>query len=281
MQPNSKKTRKQYDNVTIRPAQACTNIEECFKLRSDLFHVSGSPENPPLVVNIVSSHQIDNRPITKRVEFFAEHFEMYADGTRVRFEHLSLDNNVGMSFHHSILIMIDSLPYCKGIESETGIKGMIARRNGGGQLRYHTRTCCLLVAYLSKTGICNSCRHALENSRRTKKVEIKESTAPDVQVQDKDLTLNIKTDWEAIIDEMFKEGSEELRVFIKAQKLALGHVSKWDSRIISVCLNLYIRSPRSYKDLVDSKLFSLPSGRTLRSYKNVIHQKQGILKGDD
>lgn len=51
---------------------------------------------------------------------------------------------------------------------------------------------------------------------------------------------------------------------------------RWDPQFISVCLGLYVRSPKAYTDLRDSGMITLPSERLLRMYKNCIKQKPGI-----
>ena len=53
---------------------------------------------------------------------------------------------------------------------------------------------------------------------------------------------------------------------------------RWDPQFISVCLGLYVRSPKGYTDLRDSGMITLPSERLLRMYKNCIKQKPGINK---
>lgn len=51
---------------------------------------------------------------------------------------------------------------------------------------------------------------------------------------------------------------------------------RWDPRIISVCLGLYSRSPKSYDDLKNSGMLILPSGRLLTYYKNFVDQRPGF-----
>lgn len=46
--------------------------------------------------------------------------------------------------------------------------------------------------------------------------------------------------------------------------------------MIKVCLSLWSRSPRTFRDLKGSNLFILPSGGLLQRYKNAVLQNAGI-----
>jgi len=48
------------------------------------------------------------------------------------------------------------------------------------------------------------------------------------------------------------------------------HHRRWDHKLISVCLGIYMRSPRAYEDLKKSGLLVLPSKRLIQYYKNSI-----------
>jgi hypothetical protein len=48
---------------------------------------------------------------------------------------------------------------------------------------------------------------------------------------------------------------------------------RWNKDVISLCLSLWIRSPKAYQTLLESNMFILPSGRQLRRYKNCIPQE--------
>ena len=53
---------------------------------------------------------------------------------------------------------------------------------------------------------------------------------------------------------------------------------RWSRQVIALCLNMYVRSPKSYDDLKDSKVLILPCGRQLRRYKNIIPQESGLSR---
>ena len=48
------------------------------------------------------------------------------------------------------------------------------------------------------------------------------------------------------------------------------------NRVIRLCLSIWNRSPEAYKDLRDSDMLLLPSGRLLRMYKNSCTQDAGF-----
>ena len=48
--------------------------------------------------------------------------------------------------------------------------------------------------------------------------------------------------------------------------------------IIAICLTMYCRSPRVYKDLRSSGFMVLPCERTLSKYKNSVQQRAGLTE---
>ena len=51
---------------------------------------------------------------------------------------------------------------------------------------------------------------------------------------------------------------------------------RWPKDIISICLQLYNRSPLGYNSLRDSGILILPSSSLLILYKNSVHQQVGF-----
>lgn len=51
---------------------------------------------------------------------------------------------------------------------------------------------------------------------------------------------------------------------------------RWPNKIISVCLDLYNRSSKSYECLEKSNMLVLPSAKLLILYKNCVRQKVGF-----
>lgn len=72
---------------------------------------------------------------------------------------------------------------------------------------------------------------------------------------------------------------QDLKILLQSQvkncSVSL-HGRRWDSKIISVCLSLWTRSPQAYEDLLQKNILVFPSVRTLERYKNIIQQKPGF-----
>ena len=70
-----------------------------------------------------------------------------------------------------------------------------------------------------------------------------------------------------IINELFKNGSDNMRQFIQSQYLACnkndsrGH--RWNEQFLAICLRMWCRSPQAYDDLRASNLMLMPSSRLL------------------
>lgn len=84
-----------------------------------------------------------------------------------------------------------------------------------------------------------------------------------------------------ISDELIQNAPENMKKFLMARyKFLCGPVKHekrvWDKSVIKICHNLCSRSTKSYEDLVDSKIFQLPSGHNLRRFKNAVPQESGI-----
>ncbi|KAK3091497.1 hypothetical protein FSP39_020263 [Pinctada imbricata] len=74
---------------------------------------------------------------------------------------------------------------------------------------------------------------------------------------------------------------EEFVVLLKSQLQNCNkdldiHQRRWDPKIISLCLTLYVRSPQAYEDLKKSNFLQLPSKRLLQYYKNSVRQIPGF-----
>lgn len=85
-----------------------------------------------------------------------------------------------------------------------------------------------------------------------------------------------------IVDELIKTGQpDKFKLFTEMQNLNNSsgldkRRRRWDPEFISLCISLYVRSPKAYEDLRNSQMLVLPTERLLRMYKNCIKQKPGI-----
>ena len=254
-----------FKDLTFNTQKECETLIECIKSETNVLLASKDTAKYPIVANMICSDEIDHRPVVKRIEFFKTHFELFVDGTPIDLAKMDIDKNLKQEQHHAILTLVSSLQVCKGY-SKTDSNTFHVRNHGDFEA-YHSFSCQVVCSLLSRKGRCDSCKKAFANMELRAKQQNDEENDQDAEVKD----------YDEVIEEMFKDGSSELRDFIKAQRNALGHVKKWDAKIISVCINMYVRSPRSYRDLKDSNMIILPTGRTLARYKNSIKQASGIL----
>lgn len=83
-----------------------------------------------------------------------------------------------------------------------------------------------------------------------------------------------------ILESIFPNASDKMKLFLKSQHEILCSKSpqarRWNKDVVSLCLSLWIRSPKAYQTLLESNVLVLPSGRQLRRYKNCIPQEPGI-----
>ena len=88
------------------------------------------------------------------------------------------------------------------------------------------------------------------------------------------------SDLSKILESVFPNAPHKMKILLASQRAALlaKHPTsrRWSKEVISMCLSLWVSSPKSYTTLTDSGMLILPSGRQLRRYKNCIPQEAGI-----
>ena len=76
--------------------------------------------------------------------------------------------------------------------------------------------------------------------------------------------------------------AEQMNVLLLDQRMALmtkhPEQRRWGMAVISLCLNMYVCSPRMYADLKESEMLVLPCGRLHCRYKNCIKGLESIEK---
>lgn len=94
------------------------------------------------------------------------------------------------------------------------------------------------------------------------------------------LSKKDQKDLTEIFEIVFPGASTEMKTLLQSQAQALKCKNRksirWDKKILSLCLSMWIRSPANYQQLRESNFLILPSGRQLRKYKNEVPQKSGI-----
>ncbi|CAG2241997.1 unnamed protein product [Mytilus edulis] len=87
---------------------------------------------------------------------------------------------------------------------------------------------------------------------------------------------------EQIIDKLLSTGApENFKILLESQLQNCKsnfdiHQRRWHSKILSLCLTLYCKSPNAYDNLRQSGMLCLPAKSTLICYKNCVKQKPGI-----
>lgn len=83
-----------------------------------------------------------------------------------------------------------------------------------------------------------------------------------------------------LLQEVLDDGkAEKFKVLLKSQLQNCKkevHQRRWDPKVISICLDILIRSPQAYKSLKESGCLLLPSRRLLQYYKNCAKQSAGF-----
>ncbi|KAK3108741.1 hypothetical protein FSP39_014554 [Pinctada imbricata] len=160
--------------------------------------------------------------------------------------------------------------------------------------RYRSKSCTIFLPFSStNTYTCIACK---EDERKCNYIEEmqdslsgndgkdeKNSQTEDTVNDQGDVTLceSDHKDLKSILENIFPDCSSKMSAFWLSQKQALErkpHGRRWNSDVIRVCLTLWCRSPRGYRDLRSSGLMILPSEKILQIYKNSVHQEAGFQK---
>lgn len=172
------------------------------------------------------------------------------------------------------------------------------------EARCHSRRCTTVLPYLTphKSDTCKNCTNDLKQlQQRCKKRQldehsqgtsanpscsIKESTDCGTQtsVEDNKEFLLGMLDHQDLVDIIRKviPANPGFADLLAAQlKNATSpdkdnRYRRWTPSMISLCLNLWAKSPNVYRDLKDSELLVLPSERLLQYHKNKVRQHTGI-----
>jgi hypothetical protein len=257
-----------------------------------------------LSVVVPTSHICNGSVVIKQVDFFQSSltWELKIRGTKVDINKLDLDHQFTLTANsiQNIIKITEQILICTGVSAvkDEYIKDRkrfseelvsIQGDENSGNLRARSANCTQVLGWCSqaKCAICRSCQFAFAKYK-AKSLSLEESVpVPDVNSDsdlpnEADISLNEAdhTDLVAILDQVFPNASKEMKVLLKAQHDALNaktrQSNRWDKNVISTCLSLWVRSPKAYADLTDSKMLLLPSGRQLRRYKNCVPQESGI-----
>ena len=271
------KRSKLFDNIKLQKFVECDSLVQCLRRHENCRVATKDANQWPIVVDFFCDEEVDERPVTKRIKFYQNYFELMVDGEKVDLGKVLIDCNMRSTQHHAIIRLVELLKVCQGVSTEEEATNMRMRHHGDHE-SYHAVNCPGVCSILGTATSCDTCRKVYNTAKEMNKARIRTSDSmPIIHVEETEDEEDEEIDYDTLIDDIFRDGSEELRHFIKQQRQALSGPRKWSPQVIGTCLNMYIRSPRSYKDLKDSNMVILPSGRQLRRYKNSIQQEQGPI----
>ncbi|KAK3091321.1 hypothetical protein FSP39_018905, partial [Pinctada imbricata] len=198
-------------------------------------------------------------------------------GKEIDLKELEVDNSFPIlttKEYSVILKCVRSVDICIGLECPSAkfipryiVQEQITRQDGETERRIRCSTCKGVAGWLSENYACVRCRKSLNVFKNCDNNII-------------DLNLKDDQDLSRILDAIFPKAPPQMKAMLEAQYNALSvqdpRQRRWDSDMIKCCLNLWTRSPQSYKDLKDSNILILPSGRQLQRYKNATPQDTGI-----
>jgi hypothetical protein len=206
----------------------------------------------------------------------------------------------------SILNSVTKLTFCEGI-SDCAIpidnQNVLKVMHSTSKSSFHSISCKQFLSFKQTTKLCISCHKLLKLCQtQTSEIKIKKDTnitnsepksvlsnttnstqyhetAKSTTNDDVILTELDNSDLKTIMKSVIPECPPKIAQFLQSQQRALTtskYGNRWSKDIIRVCLSLWCRSPRGYKDLRSSGFLMLPSERLLQIYKNRVHQKAGI-----
>lgn len=166
----------------------------------------------------------------------------------------------------SVINLVKRLNLCMGVDYEEEpanmTKMVFSDTNHNEFVRYKCGTCCQVIPIDARGETCYKC------------YKLYGRTDEEIDLGDDD-----QEDLAKILENVFPNASPEMKVLLEQQHKVLTSKGKkyvrWNSKIISICLTLWLTSPKNYSTLKDSNLLILPSGRQLSRYKNRIPQASG------
>lgn len=133
--------------------------------------------------------------------------------------------------------------------------------NDKTQERLRCNTCVRVIGWLATSKTCNKCSSYLGKFIR--------NDTPDTELKESD------EDFKTFLETILPTANPIMKTLLKSQYDALqvkdSRQRRLDKDIIKVCLNLWSRSPQSYKDLQNSGVLILPSDRQLQKCKTLLN----------
>lgn len=266
-----------------------------------------------LQLGVFSSAVTNGNRLLINLKFESESYSMSIRGKEVKLCTIGFSNNFKPCKENlnkivkaaSNTIVCHGVLYKEGDTPQDCVKENTANFGDENSCKEYIRCiskCQQVVPWTSITTACRACQKAVcvlpkVNSEATPTPSLISESQVSEELQNADTTdtdlsgngssvcpLEESTveDLLEIIAQAFPNAPKEMQVLLQSQQSALQVKDRrgirWDPEVIRTCLNMWVRSPRSYEDLKDSKMLILPSGRQLRKYKNALKQRPGIQK---
>ncbi|KAL4217005.1 hypothetical protein ACF0H5_023461 [Mactra antiquata] len=125
-----------------------------------------------------------------------------------------------------------------------------------------------IVPFTALNNTCKSCRCMTFSCPTTKKENYNSESGKSEENENLDKIKNLLKNANPELVNLFLEQSKNI-----ARK---PNARRWSESFISLCLQLYNRSPHAYEILLSSKILTLPSPTTLTMFKNKFKQETGF-----
>lgn len=204
-------------------------------------------------------------------------------------ENVSIDDKYST---HSVFEIVRQFRYCEGIggvdlsdtAKEQSYFQECVTRSGNENfeiIRYRSKNCKKLLPFKNSKSVSKTCGQCKKLERHTVNLTETNIENDDNSSGETILTLNEddNNDLATIFQNVFPQCTEKMKCFLMSQKTAMErhpNGRRWDRDIIRLCLTLWCRSPRGYRELRNSNFLVLPSEKSLQIFKNNVNQKAGI-----
>lgn len=199
------------------------------------------------------------------------HCSNYCKDQKISYHSTTCNTFISTKQHQS-----SNVCYCKKImklnfdnNSETG------KENISEKVKSDSDTCRKNVTVLS---------YITNNPLPTKQFPVSPNQNGDDNVVDSSKVLMSESDHfdlQTILDSIIPDCPPRMLAFLQSQQRAMNtskNGRRWNKDIIRMCLSLWCRSPRGYKDLRDSGFMVLPSQQLLQIYLKKFTKSQVLTK---
>ena len=306
----SKKIRV-FHGISFKGQTESVNFEDISQLCANSFLIEKTSDH--ITMGLFTGYVMNGNRVVAEIVFRNETktWAVSVYGKEVNLTRLGISNTFKLdkSSIEQVIDTVKKFNYCLGVEKvhesrEKSFLKLLCSKSGdenSGKYIFKSIKCLGVKSFRSResTASCEECAKCDEDPKKevlcdnsAKKIRIE----ADEQCEDKltstlscdenleqSVVLNESdhNDFSEILDRIFPNCTEPMKVFFTAQRDALKAKPKgrrWNKDVIRTCLTIWSRSPKSYVELKNSGFFILPSSRILQFYKNSVNQVSGFNK---